>query len=88
MLRHILFSTSQRAIQSKTMEANPSDRTRRFMNLSKSRQILMQTFKEFIDDKTMRLSATLAHYSVFSLAPLLLINSRGQANNNGLIITG
>jgi len=55
------------------MKANPSDRTKLSMNLSKSRQILMQTFKEFMDDKAMRLSAALAYYSVFSLAPLLLI---------------
>lgn len=35
--------------------------------------ILVRTFKEFMEDKAMRLSAALAYYSAFSLAPLLLI---------------
>ncbi len=35
--------------------------------------LLKETFKEFFDDKAMRLSAALAYYSVFSLAPLLII---------------
>jgi membrane protein len=35
--------------------------------------ILRQTGKEFFDDKVPRLSAALAYYSIFSLAPLLLI---------------
>jgi len=34
---------------------------------------LRQTAKEFIDDNALRLSAALAYYSVFSLAPLLII---------------
>lgn len=36
-------------------------------------QTLKQTATEFLDDKALRLSAALAYYSVFSLAPLLLI---------------
>jgi membrane protein len=35
--------------------------------------VLRQTAKEFIDDNALRLSAALAYYSVFSLAPLLII---------------
>ena len=35
--------------------------------------LLKDTFKDFMDDKAMRLSAALAYYSVFSLAPLLII---------------
>ena len=35
--------------------------------------LLKETVKEFLDDKAMRLSAALAYYSVFSLAPLLII---------------
>ena len=35
--------------------------------------LLKETFKEFMEDKAMRLSAALAYYSVFSLAPLLII---------------
>lgn len=34
---------------------------------------LRQTFDEFLEDNVMRLSAALAYYSIFSLAPLLLI---------------
>ncbi len=36
--------------------------------------LLKETFKEFMEDKAMRLSAALAYYSVFSLAPLLIIS--------------
>lgn len=35
--------------------------------------LLKETVQEFIADKAMRLSAALAYYSVFSLAPLLII---------------
>ena len=35
--------------------------------------LLKETFEDFIADKAMRLSAALAYYSVFSLAPLLII---------------
>ena len=35
--------------------------------------LIKDTFKEFVADKAMRLSAALAYYSVFSLAPLLII---------------
>lgn len=43
------------------------------LNLRDYGAALMQTGREFIADKAMRLSAALAYYSVFSLAPLLLI---------------
>lgn len=36
-------------------------------------QLLSGTFNEFMNDKAMKLSAALAYYSVFSIAPLLLI---------------
>ncbi|MFD2255677.1 YihY/virulence factor BrkB family protein [Luteolibacter algae] len=36
--------------------------------------LLKETFKEFQKDNAMRLSAALAYYSVFSLAPLLIIS--------------
>ena len=35
--------------------------------------LLKETFSEFMSDNAMRLSAALAYYSVFSLAPLLII---------------
>ena len=35
--------------------------------------VLKETFAEFMSDNAMRLSAALAYYSVFSLAPLLII---------------
>lgn len=35
--------------------------------------LLKETFAEFMEDNAMRLSAALAYYSVFSLAPLLII---------------
>ena len=40
---------------------------KRFLDLFK------QTWKEFGDDKAQRLGAALAYYTVFSIAPLLLI---------------
>jgi membrane protein len=43
------------------------------MNLKTGWSILRQTAKEFTADNALRLSAALAYYSVFSLAPLLLI---------------
>lgn len=36
-------------------------------------KILRETLDEFIDDKVMKESAALAYYSIFSLAPLLLV---------------
>ncbi len=36
-------------------------------------KILKETFGEFIEDKVMKESAALAYYSIFSLAPLLLV---------------
>lgn len=38
-----------------------------------SLSLVKETFKDFMTDKAMRLSAALAYYSVFSLAPLLII---------------
>ena len=43
------------------------------MNLKSAWSLLRQTVKEFFDDEALRLSAALSYYSVFSLAPLLLI---------------
>jgi membrane protein len=43
------------------------------MNLRPYWTALAQTGREFMSDKAMRLSAALAYYSAFSLAPLLLI---------------
>ncbi len=36
-------------------------------------QMLKETFHDFMEDKAMRLSAAISYYSVFSLAPLLVI---------------
>ncbi len=36
-------------------------------------KILKESFNDFIDDKVLKLSASLAYYTVFSLAPLLLL---------------
>src|SRR5437660_10222663 len=36
-------------------------------------QIIKQTFAEFGEDKAPRLGAALAYYTIFSLAPLLMI---------------
>lgn len=36
-------------------------------------QTLKSTFKDFMEDKALRLAAALAYYSIFSLAPLLII---------------
>jgi membrane protein len=45
----------------------PTERVKRYLDLFK------QTWKEFGDDKAQRLGAALAYYTVFSIAPLLLI---------------
>src|SRR5262245_38541692 len=44
-----------------------------FMTLRQTAEILKGSFSEFNEDKAMRLGAALAYYSVFSLAPLLII---------------
>lgn len=36
-------------------------------------ELLVQTFNDFMDDKAMKMSASLAYYTIFSIAPLLLI---------------
>ncbi|BAZ30200.1 putative ribonuclease BN [Cylindrospermum sp. NIES-4074] len=43
------------------------------MNLQKIWQLLQETFKEWSDDKASRLAAALAYYTIFSIAPLLII---------------
>jgi membrane protein len=43
------------------------------MHLRELWETLVETAKEFIDDGALRLGAALAYYSVFSIAPLLLI---------------
>jgi membrane protein len=37
--------------------------------------ILKQTFSDFIDDKVLKLSASLAYYTIFSVAPMLIVIS-------------
>jgi len=41
--------------------------------LKKAGSILIASFKGFIDDKGFKLSASLAYYTIFSLAPLLML---------------
>jgi membrane protein len=36
-------------------------------------EILKQTFSDFIDDKVLKLSASLAYYTIFSVAPMLIV---------------
>lgn len=36
-------------------------------------QILKQTFSDFMDDKVLRMSAALAYYTIFSIAPMLIV---------------
>ncbi|MBW4616745.1 MAG: YihY/virulence factor BrkB family protein [Desmonostoc vinosum HA7617-LM4] len=43
------------------------------MNLQAIWQLFQETFKEWSDDKASRLAAALAYYTIFSLAPLLII---------------
>src|SRR6266516_587926 len=43
------------------------------MKLKFARDVLKGSLTEFGEDKAMRLAAALAYYSVFSLAPLLII---------------
>ncbi len=47
--------------------------TRQSGMLTELWQTIRQTVDEFFEDKVLRLSAALAYYSIFSLAPLLLI---------------
>src|SRR5690242_3089655 len=48
----------------------PGKRTSFFAN---SYSLLKQTFAEWLDDKAPQLGAALAYYTVFSLAPLVLV---------------
>ncbi|MEH1847925.1 MAG: YihY/virulence factor BrkB family protein [Nostoc sp.] len=43
------------------------------MNLQAIWKLLQETFKEWSDDKASRLAAALAYYTIFSIAPLLII---------------
>lgn len=43
------------------------------MNLQTIWQLFQETFKEWSEDKASRLAAALAYYTIFSIAPLLLI---------------
>ncbi|MEH2310804.1 MAG: YihY/virulence factor BrkB family protein [Nostoc sp.] len=43
------------------------------MNLQAMWKLLQETFKEWSDDKASRLAAALAYYTIFSIAPLLII---------------
>jgi membrane protein len=36
-------------------------------------QILKQTFSDFMDDKVLKLSAALSYYTIFSIAPMLIV---------------
>jgi membrane protein len=44
-----------------------------FSILAKIWQLLRETFREWQQDKTSRLAAALAYYTVFSIAPLLIL---------------
>ncbi|MEH1811523.1 MAG: YihY/virulence factor BrkB family protein [Nostoc sp.] len=43
------------------------------MNLQEIWKLLQETFKEWSEDKASRLAAALAYYTIFSIAPLLII---------------
>lgn len=42
-------------------------------NLKSTRSILKKTFEGFLEDRALKLSAALSYYTIFSLAPLLLL---------------
>src|SRR5882724_1338057 len=43
------------------------------MSVKNGWNLLRETINQFIDDKALRLSAALAYYSIFSIAPLVII---------------
>ena len=43
--------------------------------------LLKQTGQEFLEDKGPQLGAALAYYTVFSLAPLILVIARGRRDH-------
>ena len=43
------------------------------MNLQAILKLFQETFKEWSEDKASRLAAALAYYTIFSIAPLLII---------------
>ncbi|MFB2934572.1 YihY/virulence factor BrkB family protein [Aerosakkonemataceae cyanobacterium BLCC-F154] len=57
-----------------TVNQQPTSRTKlKQLNFRTIWQILRQTFDEWSEDKASRLAAALAYYTVFSIAPLLVI---------------
>ncbi len=46
---------------------------KRFATFSKIKYLLRESFKGFIDDNAIKLSASLSYYTIFSLPPLLII---------------
>lgn len=57
-----------------TVNQQPNSRTKlKRLNFRTIWQILRQTFDEWSEDKASRLAAALAYYTVFSIAPLLVI---------------
>ena len=51
--------------------ANPKMKTR--ITLKTAFRILKDTFESFIDDRALKFSASLSYYTIFSMAPLLLL---------------
>src|SRR6185503_1362787 len=43
------------------------------MNAKSALQLIKETLNEFLEDKALRLGAALAYYSIFSIAPLVII---------------
>ena len=55
------------------------------MNLQATWSLVRQTVEEFLEDDALRLSAALAYYTVFSLAPLLLIAIAGAVAGDAAV---
>ena len=51
----------------------PNSEESGFMNGKLALDIVKETYKEFMEDKALRLSAALAYYSIFSIGPLLFV---------------
>lgn len=59
---------------SQTVNQKPSSRSKvKPLNIRTIGQLLKQTFDEWNEDKASRLAAALAYYTIFSIAPLLVI---------------
>ena len=52
-------------------ERHDSETSKSFLEMSSA--LLKQTFQEWLQDKAPQLGAALAYYTVFSLAPLILV---------------